>query len=391
MPLPIPPASDTNWYAHYQSMHNDITDLLAIPPGETLGTGVVQLDSFSGSDTSKLQQANTYAQAQTRVPWIQFAGRDTSLTGTFPFYPGMKLLAPGCTMGPKNLEIGSGGIVNHRVLCTAGMGANSVFRATGTINGVTIAGLAFQAGNTTTQLASSVGGNGVYPAEYYGVTAYGFAGVWGSASEKFLCTQTRFTGHHTYLGHRGQQFQIGGSDNQYFVEGFLNMNSPSSISGGGAYQGRFDSQQKSNIGFIYLTVEGSWGGLHISGTGDNFFFGGVYEGRAADNPSQYPLVNAAGGKSVFFGTHFGYAADTANTDGAIHESGANTYLKLSDCSYLRASSTAAAFPLVYSTSGVLRYDDLIPLTTGEQIRLRFATAGTGGNLFAIPVLVDSTH
>lgn len=391
MPLPLPPSGDTNWYAHYQSIHNDVTDLLATPPGETLGTGVVQLDSFSGSDTSKFQQANTYAAAQTRVPWIQFPGRDVSLTGTFPFYPGMKLLAPGFVMGPKNLEIASGSVVNHRVLCTAGMGASSVFRASGTINTVTFAGLAFQAGNTTTQLASSVGGNGIYPAEFYGITAYGFASVWGSASEKFLATQSRWTGHHTYLAHRGQQFQFGGSDNDFWVEGYLNMNSPSSISGSGVYQGRFDSNQKSRIGFMYITVEGSWAGIQFSGTGENFVFGGVYEGRAADNPAQYPLVNCSGGKTVFMGTHFGYVADTANTDGGIHISGANTYVKLDNCSYLRATSTAAAFPLAYSTAGVLRYDDLIPLTTGEQIRLRFATAGSGGNLFTVPALADSTH
>lgn len=391
MPLPLPVEFNEDWYPHYSSMHSDIVSLQSVPPGETLGTGTIQLDSYSGTDTSRYNQAVVDAQARTHIPWIMFPARQVNLTGPFNFFNGMKLCGPsGANTGPKNLEIDAAGhLVSHRIVVQASGGA--VFRATGTINDVVWDGLAFEAGTTNTQLASSTGGNGIYPAEFRAITAYGFNGVWGSGTQKFLCTQTRFTGHHTYLAHRGQQWQFGGSDNDFWLEGYLNMNSPASIAGGGAYQGRFDSCQKSRVGFIYGTTEGTWAGVRVTGSGDLIFFHGVYEGRAADNLSQYPLMSFEGGKNVMYGTHFGYAGDTVNTDGAVHLSGANTYLKLVDCSYLRGTATAATFPLVYSTAGVLRYEDLICMTGSEQIRLRFATAGSGGNLFTVPALVDSTH
>ena len=109
---------------------------------------------------------------------------------------------------------------------------------------------------------------------------YGGLYMFGNPGEKFLTTQMVFSGHWTVLGYAGTPFTLGGGDCDLWVSGYLNSNSPSS-GGAGKPIVDFNGLGKTNVGYMYLTAEGDWGGLRVSGGADKHvsFYGGSYEGR----------------------------------------------------------------------------------------------------------------
>jgi hypothetical protein len=357
---------------------DDAANTIAI--GVTTSEEMVQIDSFTGAtDRAKFTAAMTYMAAQTRKRALQFPPRTfasggTPLLGGNVIFSGLRLYGPAGNDGPKNLEISSGNLVDHRVHLNTGTGTSAFLRGDGTdIYDFELRNIAFQ-WNVPGQLVHNSTGN-LYVPNFHSLTYYGCTSAFGSNSTKCLMTQYVFSGHHTAVGFTDTLMQIGGSDGSLFMGGFLNANS------GGTGAGKpiiiLDNVGKTNIGGMYITNEGDWTGVRIGGTIDDVcnFYGGWYEGRNTGTPATRPVFDIQGGTNNFFGIWTAFVDDAGGTaNGVIHQSGgiANFYAP----SYLRTSAVADTFPWLYQTGGTAFVDKPIVCTTGEQMRLRWSTAVT---------------
>jgi len=366
-----------------QALKNIYATVEALVTGATSGTpGIIQVDSFPGTDAEKMTAALAYAAAQTNVPWLQLPAR-TFNTGsaTFNLFTGAKIIGAGVAVGAKNLEISSGKPVIGKWQTSCGSGANALLQMTSTVYDVIVSGIAFHGGSNSQIFRSTVN---AYAVGFNNLTFYGCKHAFGSTSEKFLTTQAVYSGHFTNLSFTDTQYNIGGSDLQF--TGYLNMNGPANVSGAGRPMMILDNVGKTDItGYLYLTCENDWAGLLIKGTQDDRvnIIGGTFEGRGASNLATRPVIEVQSGTVVMHGPHIGYVSGSSGTvDGAVKVSGGIVIIDAPI--YLRGSGVAATFPAFHQTGGVLRLRDVICGTAGEQVRVRW----TNGTVEAIPALTS---
>lgn len=370
----LPASGSTDWYGHYSAID------AAIREGVNDG-GIVQVESFAGADDgAKMTAALSYAAAQSQIPWVQLPAR-TFNTGaaTYSAFTGMKIMGAGHNVGPKNLEISSGAGVIGKWQTSCGNGAASLIQATGTVYDWIVSGVAFHGGSSSQIFRSTVNS---YACQFDNLTFYGCKHAFGSPAEKFLMTQVIFSGHWTNLAFSDTQYTVGGGDCQLWVGGFLNMNSPAG--GAGKPMMVFDGLGKSNIGYMYLTAEGDWVGLRVTGAGDKHlaFFGGVFEGRSQTNVATRPVIDVQGAAPIFYAPFIGQVdSGSVTVDGCVHQSGGR--LVMHDPLYYRGSGEDALFPLLYQTGGTAHIDHPIQSRVGEQIRIRWSTGTTA--TVALPV------
>ncbi len=342
---------------------------------DQVNAGIVQMDSFAGAtDAAKLQAAMTYAAAQSKIPWIQLPARtiDTGST-SFALYSGCKIMGAGANVGPKNLEVGTstGQLVPGQWNTSAGSTTGALLQSTSQMYDVNLSGIAFYSTNGNTQIIRSTAN--LYACEFHNLTFFGCKGAIGVSTEKALLTQVLFTGHWTCLAGTDVQFYMGGSDNQLWMSGYLNIGSQTPVSG--KMLMNFNWMQKSNIGLIYVTATNDWGGIQVDGTQDYGIkiFGGIWEGLSPTTLATRPLLTVLGGCVDLFGPHLGQVSDSAGTvNGAIHQSGG--LLTMYSPTYQRGSATAATFPLLYQTGGVAQVYHPRAAVSGETPRVRWSTA-----------------
>lgn len=306
--------------------------------------GVVQLDWFTAtSDDAKLTAALSYAAAQTHIPAIMFPARDVTLSqmGRQAF-SGLKLIGPLGADGPKDPEQGAA-LVNHSVKLT---GTGAWFTGSGNLFNVQVRDLSVT-GTAATQFWSHSSGT-LYACEFHSLTHIGFGSVFGSATEQCHFTQVRMTGHWQNQGAQGQQFNIGGSDNDLWAEGYLNINAGSNVSPGTYLIQLWSS--KTRVGYVYLTAWGGWRGLHVTGGHGLRFFGGSYEGNNAGQPCQGNHIRIDGGEVGFTGiwTAYGMASSGASEHGVIEVNGGTV---LVDNPTYDHGNTGASVPLVWVNGG----------------------------------------
>jgi hypothetical protein len=339
----------------------------------------VQIDSFAGAtDRAKFTAAMSFMAAETRKRPLQFPRRTfgtggTPLLGGNVIFSGLRLYGPYGNDGPKDLQISTGNLVDHRVHLGTGTGSSSFLVGNGgDIYDFELRNIAFQF-NVPGQLVHNSTGN-LYVPNFHSLTYYGAASAFGNGSSKCLMTQYVFSGHHVAVGFTDTLMHIGGSDGNFFFGGFLNANS------GGDGNGKpiiiLDNVGKTNVGQLYLTNEGDWTGIRVSGTQDDVvnFFGGWYEGRNTSTPSTRPVIDIQGGTNNFFGIWTAFVDDTADSLGVITQSGgvANFYAP----SYFRTTAAPATHPWLYQTGGTAFVDKPNVCISGEQMRLRWSTGTT---------------
>lgn len=346
--------------------------------------GVVQVESFTGTDAQKMQAALDYAIAERTagryMPWLQLPFR-TFNTGSASFIlqSGHKILGAGMPFGPMNLELNGGLLTSGKWQTSCGSGASSLLQMTSSASDVMIVGVAFQGASTSQILRST---SNMYPGLLHNLTFYGCKHAVGNPSEKFLATQVVFSGHWTLLGFTDSQVWVGGSDN--FFSWFVNGNSPSSVVGAGKPIIVLDSAGKTDLHYCYMTAENDWVGIRVMGGLDRktTFFGGTLEGRGASNLATRPVLDVQGGIVHLYGTHLGYVSGSSGTvSGVVHQSGG--ILKMRDIVYLKGTGVAATFPVLYQTAGVARVSG-DSCTSGEQLRVRWSTGVTD----AMPLTVN---
>jgi hypothetical protein len=347
--------------------------------------GVVNFDEYTGTDDQKWVAAWGDLRNSTRKYTLQLPARTFSVSTSQALFSGAAMIGPDGPDATKNLEIGGGNLVPHRLVWQGGSGTSSCFTNTGTSNQVNFASFAWQSGGSG-QFLHSVLGSNMYPARFDALTIYGGNGGFGSRTAgKFLGTQCTFSGHWTVLGYMDTPFRIGGGDMKF--EWYLNSNSPSNDASHPSYAGKpifwADGLGKTALHYPYLTNENGTVGLLVTGGGrdkDLNIFSGIYEGRNSGVLSAYPVIDVQSGVVNLFGGRFAHVDDgnTTTAPGVIKVSG-DGVLNLFGGVYERQSaSIASTFPLIYQAdgaTGAVSVHDLVS-STGESIYIRRAGGTT---------------
>lgn len=341
--VPLPAHGSTDWYAHYTNLDHATS-------------GVVQLDSFPGAtDDAKLTAALTYAAAQTRIPWVQFpGGRRTTLNqgGRAPFN-GMKLCGPEPVSGSKNLELGSGGYVNHEVRLNVGSGSSSWFAGSGTLHNIQVANLAFSAtGSAQFWDQPLTSGNGLYACNFHSLSFFGFKHAIGRPADPAAFTQVVTSGHWQAVSPFDTQFSLRGSDNSLWADGMLNVHGMRTDVPGSDLV-LLSGMHKTKVGYIYLTAqEVAWAGVRVTGSSSTAlsFFGGSYEGRNASTQAAGRLFRIENGAVSFFGTWFAYGQRTGLHNGIVEITGGDVHM---DRPYYGRGNTSNSVPFIYQSGGRL--------------------------------------
>lgn len=279
-------------------------DSLRGPAGSGGGSlaGIVQLDQFSGNDDQKMAAAIAHVQAQAKYPTIQLPARDINLTQTIQLFTGLRIIAPFGADGPRNLELANGTRYSpHRILLAPNM---TLFSGSGTLYDVFIDGLTVQGNFTQTFLQHASGT--LYASVIRGITAYGMRHVIGTTAAKALFTQVTLDGFWQVVsGGVACLFHIGGSDNHFWDNGYLNIGG--NASGNPDYLVWLDGIGKTVVGPIYITC-GSGYGLRINGgsEGGVTIRNAVIEGYHSSNPATQ-LVRVDGGSVNLQNLELGWA------------------------------------------------------------------------------------
>lgn len=337
--------------------------------------GAADLDSFSGAtDDDKFGAALSYAAAQTYIPAIRFGARVTTLSTTRTPFSGMKLIGPAGGQGPKNLELSSGKLVNHRVQINSGNGTSSWFYGTGTYYDIFVGGLAFQgngAGNT--QFWHQPSGS-LYACQFDSLTHYGFKHIFGMPASPCAITAVVFTGVWEAISGFDTQFTLGGSDSQLWMGGQINLQARATAAEG-TYQMILSDLNKTNVGYVYITSSGGTRGLWIKGTDGKRlvrFFGGSYEGYNAGNPNHGCNIRVDNNIARFYAPWiaYGMSSPQAGEYGIIQVNGGKV---LFDGLAYDRGNTALSVPLIYQTGGKV---EVRTADMGSETPIVTSTGGT---------------
>lgn len=284
--------------------------------------GTVRLDDFTGTtDDLKLTNALTYAAAQTYIPAVAMPTnrRVTFSQGGRTPFSGMKIIGgPG---GNRNPELASGKYITSNVTLNVGNGTSAWFSGSGSLYNVYVANIGFQGGGSNAQFwhHPSSGGT-LYSCRFENLGFDLMKHVFGTTGANCGLTQVEFAGHWTVNNARDQQFTLGGSDNQLWMDGYINIGTGQSAALAGdntKFYMQFAGLSNTQVGYIYASGLNGYNCLRVTGNSDGLqFYGGVYEGykstgTAADgshtlaNPGN--VIRLEGGSGAFYGGNFGQA------------------------------------------------------------------------------------
>lgn len=377
----LPSSGSVSWYTHYQALDTGV---------RAQNLRLWQIDEFAGaSDDAKHVAAWAAASSATSSGYdvvLQYPQRTFGpLSTPIAVFSGMRAIGPAGNDGVKNLELNRS---PHKVTVTAGSGTSALFVQSNSYNDIVFADIAWS-GNASSQWWHNTNGSSysIYPALFHSLSFDGFLNVMGNDSQKFTITQTVFSGHWTVLNYSGTPLHIGGSDCSLWEAGFLNSNSPASVSGAGKPIVHFDYLEKTQVGYMYLTAENNWTGLKVTGPVARRLYikGGTYEGRAAGNPATYPVIDITGGHVILDSPHVGYVVMT-NTAGVMRQSGG--VLEVRSPHYLKATAAAATDPLLYQTAGIANLSR--PLS-GDGNACYFRDSGGSTTTFPYPTANSVTQ
>lgn len=330
-------------------------------------TGVVTVDSFPGAtDDAKFQAAVSFAASQTYPPAIQFLNRYYALSTPVICFAGFRMIGP-FGEGISNAELGS----TKSKMCVVNLSTNGVFLRVegGDAWDNYIGGLCFLGSSRTTFMSSTDGSSCWHCSKMHDISFHGFKTVLGSQTQKLLMLASQIDGWFEIGGTYNGGIHIGGSDSRLFVAGALIDSSTSYLSAGGAtgqYHLWCDAMDNTTIGPIYITAEGGWGGVRVTGPAYNsdvpsnlamltFSPGLVVEGRSANAPCDGSLIRVEGGNVHI--TH-AYIARAMSSPSAMGHSPVDAgavmvtggALTLRDCIYDRYTDQSETDYFVY-TSG----------------------------------------
>lgn len=327
--------------------------------------GRVFLDDYAGADDdAKLTAALTEVSADTYPRTITLRARAyTFTTANRVAFTGLRIEGP---PGYGNPERGQTKMPSRVTLSMSGPWFINPLNTD--VFSVSFHQLSFTGGSS----ASLIGQNGSgtwYCLSMRDIYSSGLRTVIGTQATKVLMTAASFTGDWEINNCYNGAFHMGGSDNVFWSDGML-LDSGTAFNTAGSATGQyhiwFDYMQKSHIGPLYITAEGPWAGIRISGGAYNSassniggplsFYGIRLEGRNTNQPSDGSLVRVEGGYVNFRDCWFGFAMQspasqghTPQDAGVIHVMSSGAVL-VDGCTYTRATGVAETVPFIYSNS-----------------------------------------
>lgn len=319
------------------------------------------LDSFNGTtDDIKLDAAIAASQTGNVRRPILLSNRTHTFARARTLTSGFKLINP---YGFGNQLRGANSIPCHVQFTGTGVWWTL---APGSVFDVEFTGIGFTSTTGTAQFASS-GSSVLWTSKLHDLGFLNWAGVLGSATDKFQHTAIELSGWWNVNNARGTSFNLGGSDSNLWTNGML-IDAGSKQMPPDLYHIRFSSTQKSNVGPIYMTAE-NVKGIYVSGSssdGHLVFDKMRVEGRNAGAPSN-GLMHIASGRVKVCNSWFGYTK-------ADYITQAGGELILSGCDFGVASVVGTTRPPVLKqTGGNATVRDLTtnwgtpPTTTGPNI------------------------
>jgi len=234
--------------------------------------GCQNLDTFIGTnDDDKLDAGLSFAASQTYPPTIILGNRPHAFAkGNRPLFKSMRIAGPD---GYSNPEQASQTKMATKVILSMAGGWLVNTDAASTF-GVDLRNLSFVgSGSKASVITQGAGAGTTYCLHMSNISSTGLLSVLGTQASKLLITAATFDGgcweiNNCYNG----AFHLGGSDNNLWTDGML-LDSGVAFNTAGNAAGQYhlwcDYLDKTYIGPLYVTCEGSWNGVRISGPGYN--------------------------------------------------------------------------------------------------------------------------
>lgn len=347
----------------------------------------ILLDSFTGTDEQKLDQAWAVAQASNPRRPIRLSARAHAFGKTRTTFSGLRILGP--NVGWQNPEIAgtSGALPQCCVTLNCGNGAASWLVGTATTYNVVVAGICFKSSNGVTQFYHHPYSAGTsYATTLDTLSFYGFKHVLGTPADPFSMTLVTTKGSWTCVAVQDTQFSLRGSDSFLWVAG--DMNYGWAGANGGKYLMRFSNLSKTAVRHLYLTARGGSRAILVEGPasqqGGLDFSDCVIEGQNLNDPAMGALIVVKGGGCSFTNTklNFGMARPgdfTDQTDTALVMVQGGVCLVDKVWSN-RATATSEAVPVVAVSGG---YADVARVMgMGGNWTGKPRVARTGGSLIS---------
>jgi hypothetical protein len=338
--------------------------------------GHILLDDVSGADDdAKLTSALTTAAAQTYPAVIQFSNKQYTFTtrGRAP-YEGMRFQAP---FGFNNPERNSQTKMSNRIhlnFDSSSDGQGWFHIPSGSVFGVAMDGLSLTGGGTQASFLTSGSDSALWKNLYIrDLTSHGLRTVIGRQSQALAGDAIVFDGEWQINNSYNGAIHMKGSDSTLWTGGNLQIDSGTSFNTTGSANGQFhvwfDFCDKCTVGPMYMTAEGTWNGVKISGpadprgsTSNNVGavrgYGWRVEGRNQDAPCNGSLIRVEGGMCKLVEPWLAYAMASPATPGhspqdagVVHQTGGIT--AINGGVYSRATTVAETVPYVYGIAGLM--------------------------------------
>jgi hypothetical protein len=185
--------------------------------------------------------------------WIDY---DITLSTPTTTFSGMKISGapnPGYQVYEQNPKL-----VRTRVTLACGQDNSSAFVGTATTYGIYIGNLTLTSSNQASQFyhhplsAGTSFATTIENMEFFGLK-YGI----GNPTNRYAATLNKFIGAWQIQVPYAEQICMGGSDNDFWVEGSCNIGDSSSVAGAGKYLIILNGMDKTTVGPIYVTAKGA--------------------------------------------------------------------------------------------------------------------------------------
>lgn len=334
----------------------------------------VLLDTFPGaSDDEKLTAAMAQESAASYPRPILLSARQHTFTLARTVYDGFALIG---VEGMSNAELSSAGSAKSRATVNTNgvwLSCSGGARSSSQQWDVTIRNIAFT-GSSNTQW---MGGSAIiWCMNLRDLSWSSFKSILGSQASKLLINLCLFDGWLSFNNSYNGAIHIGGSDNNLFM-GMTNIDSGTAYLAPGGSNGQYhlwlDGLEKTQIGPIYVTCEGGWSAIRVSGPayntvssnlgGPNWIYGAKIEGRNKDDSSNGNIIRVDGGSLIVRDSWIGYGMKSPSSTGhspvdagVVHQTGGQ--VSLLGCSYDRATGVAETVPFLHQSGGSAALRDI---------------------------------
>jgi hypothetical protein len=374
---PLPVDGDTSWGPDIRTAITGLDKRMLAQEA----TGKIYLEDFStGSDDGDLTAALSASAAETYPSTIVLSNvQNTFTTANRDAFSGMRIQGPDGYGNPERLS-------STKMPGRVHLNFNgSWFRnpLNSDVYSVSLHNMSFTGGGAAAgpNILGQNGSGTWYCLSMRDIFTSSLRTVLGTQSTKLLITAANFTGDWEVNNCYNGAFHMGGSDNTLWTDGML-LDSGTAFATAGSSNGQYhlwcDSLDKTFIGPLYITAEGAWNGIRVSGPVYNngatnqgvlWMRGLRVEGRNPGAPCNGALIRVEGGMMNLRDSWIAYGMDSPSTPGhsptdagCIHQTAGAVLLD--GITYDRVTSQAETVPFAYCNGGQMRVQNIWSASRG---------------------------